>query len=243
MFTSLTDSVLSIIFPKTCTVCDGDVERQADGPACDRCWQETRVFAGTESLCEKCGVLLGARGGSASVACGECRDHFYDGAFAVGVYEKALAASVVSLKTEPQIPKRLIDVMRSAFECRFNGAFSIVIPVPLSKKRLHERGHNQASVIADAIGEILGGNVDRGAIARNSHTQMHRGLMDRKAREASVKNAFTVVKPRLVKGEKILLVDDVLTTGATVSACAKALKDAGAESVTVFTLARAIRHF
>ena len=68
---------------------------------------------------------------------------------------------------------------------------------------------------------------------------MHRAAMDNKARELSVKDAFEVMRPKLVEGEKILLIDDVFTSGATVSNCAKILKENGAKQVCVLTVARA----
>jgi ComF family protein len=103
-----------------------------------------------------------------------------------------------------------------------------------------ERGFNQAQVLAEMLGRHFGISVDSFSLARSKHSPIHRVGMDEKARELSVKDAFSVVRPKLIKGQKILLIDDVLTTGATVSYCAKALKKAGAAEVNVLTLARAV---
>jgi len=116
----------------------------------------------------------------------------------------------------------------------------VIIPVPLSKKRYLERGFNQAEVIAAEVSRSLDMPVDSATLARKAHTPMHRAAMDRKAREMTVRNAFHVQRPNLVKDRSILLVDDIFTSGATASHCAKVLKKSGAASVKVFTLARTV---
>ncbi len=103
-----------------------------------------------------------------------------------------------------------------------------------------ERGFNQAEIIAKSVANITGIPVDSHSLVRTTHTPMHRVGMDKRARELTVVNAFKVVRPNLIKGSRILLVDDVFTSGSTASNCAKALKKAGAERVKVLTLARAV---
>ncbi len=80
--------------------------------------------------------------------------------------------------------------------------------------------------------------LDEQSLVRKIHTPMHRAAMDNKAREISVKNAFDVKRPKLIEGETILLIDDVYTSGATVSNCAKVLKEKGASKVYVLTIAK-----
>jgi ComF family protein len=175
--------------------------------------------------------------------CGECAGHEYGRAFSLGIYEKALAAAVVALKTEPHLPGRVRETIVEAFRMQPAILADVVVPVPLSKKRLAERGFNQAAVVARAVGHVAECPVDEYTVERLAHTAMHRGLMDRRARETSVAGAFRVSRPRLIEGKSVLLVDDVFTTGSTVSACAMVLKEAGASDVTVFTLARAVKRF
>jgi len=114
-----------------------------------------------------------------------------------------------------------------------------VVPVPLHPKRLKTRGFNQASVIAETVSKALGLPLDEVSLVRVSSSEKYRAGLDVKGRRDTVAGAFKVTHPRLVEDEDILLVDDVFTTGATVSACAEALLEAGAKSVFVFTLARA----
>jgi len=110
--------------------------------------------------------------------------------------------------------------------------------VPLSKKRRLERGFNQAEVLAKILAKQTCIKLDEKSLVRKIHTPMHRAAMDNKAREMSVKNAFEVKRPKFIEGERILLIDDVFTSGATASNCAKTLKDKSAKSVNVLTIAR-----
>lgn len=114
------------------------------------------------------------------------------------------------------------------------------MPIPLSKQRMIERGFNQAEVIARSVARNTDIPVDSHSLVRTTHTPMHRAGMDKRARELTVINAFKVVRPNLVRGSRILLVDDVFTSGSTASDCAKTLKKAGAERVKVLTLAQAV---
>lgn len=236
----LTDSILSLVFPQECAVCGGSVEKHAEGDACSSCWAATAIFTGDEMLCEKCGAYFGEHAAPVAVRCHRCDDHHYERAFAAGIYEKALSASILKLKTVPSLPRVVRDVIHRAASIPAMPSVDLIIPVPLSKLRRVERGFNQAELIADELSKILGVDVDRHSLTRRFHTPIHRVGMDQKARELTVENAFEVARPQLVSGRTVLLVDDVLTSGATASNCAKVLKKHGSDSVYVFTLARAV---
>lgn len=241
MLRAIQNSVLSIIYPQPCQVCSGMVEEVKNGNSCHQCWFETRIFAGREMLCDKCGALLGEQAAVSPVRCRQCDDYFFDKAFAIGVYEKALAAAVVELKNSPHLSAHVRSLIKTQFT-KYTRTLEpdLIIPVPLSKIRSIERGFNQAEIIAAEVGRVMRVAVDSLSLTRTLHTPIHRGGMDKKARELTVVKGFSVTRPNLVKGREILLVDDVLTSGATSSACARALKRAGSGSVTVFTLARAV---
>jgi len=238
---SLPDFLLNIIYPQACHLCGQSVEHRADAVACAGCWQKTRIFTGAETLCDKCCALLSQERRSGEITfCRRCDEEHFDRARAVGVYEGALYASIINLKEKPWLAPRLAKLFYQAFlDSPFTSATRI-IPVPLSLSREKERGFNQAAVIAKTLSNKINVPADELSLARKVHTERHRAGMDRKARQESVFNAFEVKRPRLVKGEKILLVDDIFTTGATVSNCAKVLKKAGAVEVNVLTIARAV---
>lgn len=238
---SLPDSLLSVIYPQACRLCSRGVENRLDGVACAGCWQKTRIFTGAETLCDKCSAWLsGERRSDRLTFCRRCDDDHFDRARSVGVYEGALYASIINLKEKPHLAPRLRQLLYTAFLDAPFGPATLIIPVPLSRPREKERGFNQAAVIAGALSKKINVPIDELSLVRKVHTERHRAGMDRKARQESVFNAFEVKKPRFIQGEKILLVDDIFTTGATVSNCAKALKKAGAVEVNVLTIARAI---
>jgi ComF family protein len=173
--------------------------------------------------------------------CRRCDEQHFDRAFALGIYAGPLAVSIIHLKSVPVIAPRLGRVVEStALTLPHAVKDPLIVPIPLSKRRFLERGFNQASVISKIVGRALMAEVDEHSLLRRLDTRMHRIAMDKKAREASVKNAFTVARPKLISGREIILVDDVLTTGSTASSCARALKESGAAGVNVLTLARAV---
>jgi ComF family protein len=176
------------------------------------------------------------------VRCRRCDDDAFTAARACGVYEGALRASVLLLKREPHVGRKLIDELCET-QRRFplSGATRIV-PVPLHPERQKARGFNQAALIASELSRAVWLPLDEISLVRTHHSARHRAGMDAKGRRETVADAFHVVYPALITGERVLLVDDVFTTGATVSSCAQALLDAGAAAVFVLTIARPLRH-
>ena len=243
MLSKIYDSLLTLAYPEACQICQKSVENSADGVACAQCWEKTRVFFGEETLCHKCGAYLKSKPKNFQTFCHRCDEHFYDAALAVGIYEHALAASILHLKREPFVAKRLKNLFVSRFQTSEFQDAAKIFPVPLSKKRFLERGFNQAAVLSKILSKQIGLAIDEQSLARKIHTPMHRAAMDNKAREKSVENAFEIKRTKFVSGETILLIDDVFTSGATVSACAKVLKEKGARKVYVLTLARAVDNF
>jgi len=120
------------------------------------------------------------------------------------------------------------------------GPDSLLVPVPLHRWRLWKRGFNQAALLAQAAGRRSGTRVAVDALVRVRATTTSRG-MGRRKRAANVLGAFRVARPDRVEGQDIILVDDVLTTGATAEACARMLLRAGAKRVRVLTWARVVR--
>lgn len=115
-----------------------------------------------------------------------------------------------------------------------------LIPVPLSARRLRQRGYNQALMIARWLGKPLQIKVLHNSVRRVRHTRIQQGL-DARQRQANMHNAFAVTRPAHIQGQHLALVDDVLTTGATCASLTRALLVAGARRVDVYCLARAGR--
>lgn len=245
---SLCDASLNLLYPLPCAACEEFVRRRADVPVCAKCWSEARTFDNDDLMCWKCGKI--APGASAAriavsedelagVRCRACESESFDFARSVGAYAGALRAVVLMMKHEPFIGERAIELMNEWLSVAPLNQTTRLVPVPLHAKRIKQRGFNQAAVLGEKLACRVGLPFDDASLERAVYTAPHRAGVDAQARRTSVENAFAVTRPRLVKNEKVLLIDDVFTTGSTVSACARALKEAGASDVFVLTLARA----
>ncbi len=229
---ALYDASLALLYPRACAVCETEsVEARADTPACVACWNLTRIFTAADTLCWKCGApALGVvpEEKREEVRCRRCEAEAFTAARACGIYEGALRASVLSLKREPHVGARLARLLCETQRRAPLDAATRIVPAPLHPERERERGFNQATVLGRALAARARLPLDEWSLVRVTHTERHRAGMDARARRETVEDAFRVARPRLIEGERVLIVDDVFTTGATVSACAKALRAAGA---------------
>jgi ComF family protein len=203
-------------------------------PMCSGCGLPFESPHSRDHLCEKC----------------QARPFLFHQARSVGRYEGALRTLVHQFKYQGWIhlAGTLGRLLWIVFLSHWNPEdVDTVVPVPLHARRLRHRGFNQALQLIRpwpqwASEQGLAFEKDRiksSWLVRRSFTAVQAGL-DRHQREADVKNAFVLKKDAQVDGRRILLVDDVLTTGATVQACARVLKQCGAARVDVLTLARTI---
>jgi ComF family protein len=238
----ISNPLLTVFYPQKCQICGESVERIELGDVCQLCWKKTEIFDGSETICFRCGAVLANVPKAATareIRCHRCDELGFAAARAIGFYDGALRAAVLRLKREPAVSERLKDLLFAAFgQSPINGATKI-IAVPLHEKRLRERSFNQAAVLAGCLSKTSGLEILENSLERTIHTPMHRAGMDERGRRESVEKSFAVKNRRLIENEKILLVDDVFTSGATASACAKVLKEKGAGDCFVLTIARA----
>ena len=240
----LCDALLAVAYPQSCAICHASVERRRFGVVCEGCWRKTRIFDGTEILCWKCGLLhdvdeLTVSIPAEEVRCRRCEMQDFNVARAVGPYDGALRKSALQLKRQPHIAPQLEELLIAAAKREPLNQSTRIIPVPLHKRRLRSRGFNQAAIIAQVLSRELALPLDEVSLVRVFSTEKYRAGLDAKGRRDTVAGAFEVRHPRLIARESILLVDDVFTTGATVSACSEALLAAGAQDVFVLTISRA----
>ena len=163
----------------------------------------------------------------------------FDAAYSYGFYEDRLRDLIHVYKygrVEPlaQPLGRLL-----ALALPRDQTFDVLVPMPLHWRKRWQRGFNQSALLAREVSRRAGIPVAH-ALRRVRNTSAQAGLTNAK-RRANVSGAFRPSKPAVLRGKRVLLIDDVLTTGATASACARALKLAGAAQVTLLTLARADR--
>jgi ComF family protein len=244
---SFYDAMLALLYPQTCAACGaGQVEARANAPCCAACWMGAKIFTGEEAMCWKCSRILASSIAPISedekqrIRCHVCDDLHFTAARAAGIYAGALRASVLNLKREPFIGARLVELLCKAQSRAPLNTATRIVPIPLHPLRERERGFNQAVIIARALAARVRLPFDDRSLIRTAHTARHRAGMDARARRETVEDAFEIRRPRLIENETILLIDDVFTTGATASVCAKALREAGAKEIYVLTIARAV---
>src|SRR5260370_33184924 len=153
----LYDAALALVYPQVCAVCGRSVESRHDGVACAACWTATRMFAENDTLCWRCGTLSRATVSEekrTTIRCGECDDKAFTAARACGLYDGALRASVLALKREPHVARRLA-LLTFAIQQRdpLNHA-DVIIPVPLHPDRERKRGFNQATQLARELARL-----------------------------------------------------------------------------------------
>jgi len=235
------DALLTLSYPQSCAICCRSVEHRRFGVTCEKCWNATRILSGAETICWKCGLLSEEVSAARldEVRCRRCEVQSFTAARSIGPYEGALRASVLELKRQPHLSQHLETLLLAAATREPLNLSTRIIPVPLHPRRLKSRGFNQASLLAQALSKGLRLPLDEVSLVRVSSTEKYRAGLDAKGRRDTVAGAFEVRHPRLIAKEDILLVDDVFTTGATVSACAEALLAAGARNVFLLTIARA----
>lgn len=166
----------------------------------------------------------------------------FDSAYSYGFYDGPLQRLIHLLKYEGvyTLAAPLSDYLVRALPR--HQPLDAIVPMPIHWRRRWHRGFNQAEMLARPLARRTGLALLCSAVARTRGTSPQAGLSDRQ-RRLNVRGSFSVRKPELVRGRHLLLLDDVLTTGATASACGAALKQAGAASVSVLSLARADRRF
>jgi ComF family protein len=209
-------------------------------------------------VCVRCGLPFASSYALDSVApeCGACREgkSGFDGARSFGLYAGKLRQIILRAKftTDERLSLRLGELLFSVWNSLPQAEefqFPVLVPVPLHAARQRERGFNQSELLARGLARAVGRKsgacsppVASTWMVRQRATRPQTGLSVA-ARRENLRGAFEVVEPDQVRGRGIVLVDDVMTTGATLSACARALHRAGAAQVWGLTLARATPQF
>jgi competence protein ComFC len=238
------DALASVLAPAPCRLCDKPLLNASRVPICTECLASF-VRIG-DPMCNRCGrpfpAIVEQHAGAAAPLCKLCRDNTFafDRARSFGVYDTALHNAILLLKYEEVtrlghwFAERLAEVIaREPEEFRAD----VVVPVPLHPARQRERGYNQAELIARPLAKKLG--IKQGSyLLMRTKPRPARLVLSRKEHWESVRGAYATRKGLKVDNLRILLIDDVMTTGATLDACARALKKAGAASVVGLTVAR-----
>ena len=235
---ALADALLTVLIAPECASCGGVLDSPTAGPVCAACWAATSSIPGP--FCDVCGDALPSWRvvSAADGVCARCRraPAAFDRGRAAGEYEGTLRQIIHAFKYDGRrsLARPLAAMMRTA-GCELLRDADFVVPVPLHSWRRLRRGFNQSEELAAWLERPV-----VNALHRARATQPQAGLTARQRRR-NVRNAFRLsrrIRPRTLQDATVVLVDDVRTTGATLDACARVLKEAGVRTVRVLTVAR-----
>lgn len=230
-------SLIEFVFPPACPLCDMPVS--VHGELCADCWAAMNWIDGPK--CAKCGYpFVSDLDTDVSVLCpvcasGKCE---LDWIRCACVYDDASRGAMLPFKHGGRIKYAgfMSRAMMWALRDIDDTDIDLIMPVPLANKRLFKRGYNQATLLARPIARVLGVKMDLDSVRRLHRSDM--GHKNARQRAENIRGVFSVIKPENIAGKKILLVDDVMTTGATFSELRKELVRAGASAVYGVTFCR-----
>jgi ComF family protein len=235
----LPQKILDWLYPRNCPECQAPSDREGRH-WCWSCFRKIELFP-LQGGCEICGQRVEGNV-MHSFVCDVCqtdKPHF-DKARAAANFSGSLREQILAFKYQNALWMRqdLCDVLEGAVKTYFPIAqIDVVVPVPLYHVRKRERSFNQSAMLAEILAQRIDRRCDTKSLARIRETSTQTKL-DKAHRRTNVAGAFQVKRPEWVAQRRVLLVDDVMTTGATLDECARVLKRAGARTVWAVTVAR-----
>jgi len=237
----ISDRFFSLLFPDDCRICEQPLREISRVPVCRACLAKPEPLL-AEHFCVQCHAPFASRYPlDEEGRCGLCRRGVrgFDAAYSFGFYEAELR-DLLHLFKYGRIQTLAKPLGRFlALALPRESAFDVIVPMPLHWRKRWQRGFNQSDLLARELSRRVNIPVMR-ALRRVRFTSAQAGLTNAK-RRLNVSGAFRPKRERSLDGKRVLLIDDVMTTGATAASCARALKIAGAREVTLLTVARADR--
>lgn len=220
------------VYPKRCPIC-GDIVKQKGTLVCPECYHKAPLIK--EPSCKKCGKSIG---NMETEFCYDCnrREHFYEQGFSLWNYDDVMRKSIANFKYHHR--KEYVQFYAEEFARTFGKTImrlrpDAFVPVPVHWTRHVERGYNQAQVLAEAIGLCLDIPVIEDLLVRKKRTAAQKSL-DHRERSRNLHHAFSISErweSSVGKLKRLVIIDDIFTTGSTVNSCAKVLKKAGVSEV------------
>ena len=229
--------LVDLVYPPRCPACGEAIGEQ--GGLCVACWSDLAIPG--EPACVTCQRPFGESGPRDGSQCAPClgASPLHDGIAAATLYTDTSRRLVLAFKHGRRIALARLLARMIAAKVPASETQRVIIPVPLHRWRLWQRGFNQAALLAQELEKAGCGRLLVDGLRRTKRTPSLGG-MGARARAKALAGAISVARPVLVKDRDILLVDDVLTSGATSDACVKALKRAGARTVVIACFARVL---
>ncbi|MDD4556434.1 MAG: ComF family protein [Alphaproteobacteria bacterium] len=231
------EKFINFILPPRCINC-GKILNDQDG-LCEECFSQISFIS--RPFCEKCGQPFEAHSSDVKL-CGAClkeKKPLFRLFRSVFLYDDFSKKMILSLKfmDKTENAKHLARMMNNAGEDIFSEGVDVIIPIPLHYNRMLKRRYNQSGLLAQHLAKICHVSIDYSSVIRckNNRPQVE---FSGKRRHQNIKGVFQVKRPEKIEEKRILLVDDVYTTGSTMKECAKELLKAGAKSVDFLTIAR-----
>lgn len=225
-------NVLNLLFPSQCPICNSPSDKHDHNPFCSECWSSIKRYTGP--ACSICGLPAPS---PVTGICGEClrKKPPFSKILCYGIYDGALKESIHLLKFHGI--KRIAKPLGSLLLELRPGNYAAIVPVPLHPKKLKEREFNQTALLGRHLSRVLKIPLLLDSLVKIRETKLQTEV-GRTGRLGNLKKAFAVSGN--LAGKRLLLVDDVITTGATVSECSSVLIKAGASDVAVIALARSM---
>ncbi len=237
IFVTLCNKACNLFFPSNikCLICERDLPQKQEIEVCEECMHKLNFIA-ENACCARCGAPAVLGHGSFCLNCQNSAREF-DIARSVFVYEGEIKHLIAGLKynNKPYISRTLSNFLAQKFK-KLNWQADLIIPVPLSEARIKWRGYNQAQLLAEGVSEKIGVPLNTETLIKVKETEVQANLTLQE-RQKNLQECFKVLDKYSVRGKRILLIDDVMTTGSTANACAHELKKAHADRVLVLTIA------
>ncbi len=240
MLRRLVGGLVDVLYPKTCLACKKKITVSSiDNLVCRQCWG--KIKKNLPPFCCRCGRHLEIDNSLKNI-CRPCLKEplHFDRAFSPCIYEGTIKELIQAFKYKnkdylgPTLSRLMADFIKE-YELPMD-IFDFIVPIPLHKARLREREFNQAQILSDYIAREFHKKTLNDNLSRHRPTRTQTEL-ETEERLLNVRESFSLKDKSAIRGKNILLVDDVLTTGATVSEATRVLKEAGAQIVFVLTLA------
>ncbi|MCE2414782.1 ComF family protein [Candidatus Poribacteria bacterium] len=228
------ETAITFLYPAECRVCKEYLGVTSIPYICNRCWQDIQFFkapwcdicgtSGIKGLCDACATTPPRYGKLRSVA----------------FYQTTLQQAIHFFKFEKKkvLARHLIQLINAHIpsDCSL-AEYDFILPIPIHKKRLRERGFNQAMLLANGIAKAEGVPILANTLIRKRHT-IAQSSLDRETRQQNIVGAFEIRNPDIIRGKRLLIFDDVFTTGATIREAVSELWTADPAEIDVLTLAR-----